>query len=59
MGPESYARLAAALPGGTTPLTATDAQLAPYADKEFEYDSAQRVSKQVHADYIDRMYLGR
>src|SRR5205823_5539093 len=42
--PSSYARLAAAI---TDPFAATDAQLAPYADYYFEYDSSQRVTKEV------------
>jgi RHS repeat-associated protein len=42
--PASYARLAAAF---TDPTTATDAQVAPYADNYFEYDTSQRVTKEV------------
>src|SRR5439155_10135664 len=43
--PQSYARLAA---GVSSPLTATDTQVAAYADKYFEYDpSSQRVTKAV------------
>ncbi len=43
--PQSYARLAA---GVTGPLTATDSQIAPYADKYFEYDpNSQSVTKAV------------
>jgi RHS repeat-associated protein len=42
--PHSYARLAAAV---ADPLAATDAQLALYADNYFEYDSTQRVTKEV------------
>jgi hypothetical protein len=41
LSPESYARAAAAL---GDPLTATDAQLAPYADDYYQYDSQQRVT---------------
>jgi hypothetical protein len=41
---ESYARLAAAV---SDPFTATDAQIAPYADFYFEYDDNRRVSKEV------------
>jgi hypothetical protein len=41
LSPESYARAAAAL---GNPLTATDAQLAPYADDYYQYDSQQRVT---------------
>jgi RHS repeat-associated protein len=41
---DSYARLVAAV---GNPLTATDAQVAPYADNYFEYDSQMRVSKEV------------
>jgi RHS repeat-associated protein len=40
----SYARLVAAV---GDPRTATDDQVAPYADNYFEYDSQQRVSKEV------------
>jgi len=47
LAPASYARLAAALPSGTTPATATDAQMAPYADEYFQYDSKHRVTEQV------------
>jgi len=46
--PQSYARLVAylaTLPGGVTPATATDAQVAPYAAQYYEYDSDQRVTK--------------
>jgi RHS repeat-associated protein len=41
----SYDRLTAAFP--TTWSTATDAQVAPYADQYYEYDTTQRVTKQV------------
>src|SRR5262249_3654905 len=41
---DSYARLAAAF---SNPLTATDAQVAPYADAYYQYDSRQRVSQVV------------
>jgi len=42
---QSYARLGA---GVTGPLTATDSQVAPYADKYFEYDpNSQSVTKAV------------
>jgi hypothetical protein len=40
----SYARLAADI---GNPLTATDSQVSGYADKYFEYDSSQRVTKAV------------
>ena len=40
-GPASYARMVAA---GLNPLTATDAQVAPYADQSYQYDSQQRVT---------------
>jgi len=40
---ESYARMAAALPSGTTPATATNAELSPYADSYYAYDSSGRV----------------
>jgi hypothetical protein len=43
--PQSYARLAA---GVGNPLTATDAQVAPYADNYLEYDpTTQRVTKEI------------
>jgi YD repeat-containing protein len=42
--PDSYARLAAAY---ADPTTATDAQVAPYADLYFEYDALRRVSTEV------------
>jgi hypothetical protein len=42
--PASFARLAAAV---ADPFTATDAQVAPYADLYFEYDSSKRVSKEI------------
>ena len=42
VSPQSYARLAAAV---SNPLTATDAQIAPYADAYYQYDSSQRVIK--------------
>jgi hypothetical protein len=41
--PDSYARLTAAL--GSSVDSLSDAQVAPYADYYFEYDSLQRVSK--------------
>jgi RHS repeat-associated protein len=41
---DSYARLTAAV---GNPLTASDAQVAPYADNYFQYDSQQRVSEAV------------
>jgi RHS repeat-associated protein len=41
---DSYARLVAAV---GNPLTATDSQVAPYADNYFQYDSQQRVSEAV------------
>jgi RHS repeat-associated protein len=44
--PQSYARLAAVF---ATPTTATDAQVAPYADSAFQYDSQGRVSQAVIA----------
>lgn len=40
---ESYARMAAALPSGTTPDSATTAELSPYADSSLAYDSSGRV----------------
>src|SRR5262249_17082051 len=42
--PTSYARLVAAV---GTPTTATDSQVAPYADDYFEYDSQHRVTKEI------------
>ncbi len=41
---QSYARLVGAV---ANPLTATDAQVAPYATQYFEYDTSQRVAKEV------------
>jgi YD repeat-containing protein len=41
LSPASYDRLAGTVPN---PLTATDTQLAPFADNYFQYDSGQRVS---------------
>jgi len=46
--PQSYARLVAylaTLPGGLTPDTATDAQVAAYAARYYEYDVNHRVAK--------------
>jgi len=43
LNPQSYARLAAV----TDPLTATDGQVATYADESFEYDSGHRVTAAV------------
>src|SRR5205807_1045763 len=40
VGPEAYARM---LGAGIAPETATDDQLAAYADYYFEYDGQQRV----------------
>ncbi len=45
--PASYARLVAALGSGVSTLT--DTQVAPYADHYFEYDTSQRVTKEVAA----------
>ena len=42
--PQSYDRLAAAV---GNPLTATDAQVAPYADHYYEYDNQHRVTKEI------------
>ncbi|MDB5295746.1 MAG: repeat-associated core domain protein, partial [Phycisphaerales bacterium] len=47
--PGQYARLAAALPSGTTPLTASNAAAAPYASRAYQYDSQQRVTQEVVA----------
>jgi RHS repeat-associated protein len=44
-GPDSYARLAAAV--GGDPSNASDATVAPYADDYFEYDGSLRVTKAV------------
>jgi len=44
VNPASYANLAAAV---GNPLTATDAQVAQYADFYFEYDGSGRVTKEV------------
>ncbi len=41
--PEGYARMEGV---PLDPLTATDAQLAPYADYYFEYDSSKRVTRE-------------
>ncbi|HEY2588975.1 MAG TPA: hypothetical protein VGI81_24740 [Tepidisphaeraceae bacterium] len=38
LGADAYARAAAALPAGVTPLTAGDGQLAPYVDRYYQYD---------------------
>jgi hypothetical protein len=40
-GPAAYARLAAAV---GNPLSASDAQVAPYADHYYQYDTSQRVT---------------
>jgi RHS repeat-associated protein len=45
-GPQAYARLVAAV---GNPTTATDAQVAPYADDYFQYDSQHRVTREVAA----------
>jgi hypothetical protein len=42
--PQSYARLAAAV---GDPFTASDAQVAPYADNYFEYDVFRRVTREI------------
>jgi RHS repeat-associated protein len=44
---ESYARLVAGLSGSTTPATATDAQIAVYADQYFQYNSQHQVSETI------------
>jgi hypothetical protein len=44
---DSYARLVAAVGSPQAVLTATDDQVAPYADDYFQYDSQQRVSEAV------------
>jgi RHS repeat-associated protein len=43
---EGYRRMVNA---GLNPLTATDTQLAPYAEHYFEYDTSKRVTKEVAA----------
>jgi len=43
----AYARLAASLPSRTTPLTATDAQVATCADNYFQYNSSRQVTMEV------------
>jgi YD repeat-containing protein len=43
--PDSYLRLATAL--GTNLSSLTDAQVAPYADNAFQYDSLKRVTQEV------------
>jgi RHS repeat-associated protein len=40
----SFDRMTGLVGPGYTPLTATDTQLAPYADNYFEYDSSHRVT---------------
>jgi RHS repeat-associated protein len=40
VGADAYARAAAALPAGTTMLTASDTQLEPFVDRYFDYDHA-------------------
>jgi RHS repeat-associated protein len=44
-GPQSYARLVAAL--GSNVDSLTDSQVSPYADANYQYDGAQRVSQGV------------
>jgi YD repeat-containing protein len=43
----SYARAAAALSGTTTVLAATDAQLAPYADEYYEYNTDKELAREI------------
>jgi RHS repeat-associated protein len=45
-GPDAYRRLANAF---SNPLTATDTQVAPYADGYYQYDSSQHVTQAVIA----------
>ncbi len=47
--PDSYRRLVAAL--GTGLASLTDAQVAPYADNYFQYDSSQRVTEEIAAGF--------
>jgi hypothetical protein len=54
--PASYARLTAAL--GTNVSSLTDAQVAPYADNYFQYDSQQRVTEEVAAGAGDSQTSG-
>ena len=53
VGPQAFARLADSLPvtlmGATTPFTATDAQLAPFASAYYQYNSQEQVSQEVLA----------
>ena len=46
LGKEAYSKLAAD-PSVTDPLTATDAQVAQYADIYYEFDSERRVTKEM------------
>jgi hypothetical protein len=55
--PDSYERLTAANPG-VNPSTLTDAQVAPFADNYFQYDSQQRVSLETTAGDGDSMTAG-
>ncbi len=48
LGPEAYYRLADD-PAVSDPLTASDAQVAPYADEYLEYDETGRVSRKLTA----------
>jgi hypothetical protein len=50
--PQSEARLAAAFPHNTLD-SLTDAQVAPYADNAFQYDSSQRATQEVVQDAGD------
>jgi hypothetical protein len=54
--PQSYARLTAAL--GTNLSSLTDAQVAPYADNAFQYDSQKRVTQEVVAGTGDSQTNG-
>ncbi len=46
-GTSAYARLVESLTGGATPATATDAQVAPYADHYYQYNSNHQVTGDV------------
>jgi hypothetical protein len=54
--PQAYARLAANV---SNPETATDAEIAPYADHYFEYDDQFRVTKEIAAGAGDDDSDGR
>ena len=45
--PESYALMVASLPAGTTPDTASDTLVAPYADQYYEYNAQHQVTRTI------------